>query len=92
VFVRPERLKPGWDRDRVMTAITAEGIPAYTGACPELYREQAFPDRLRPAERLPVARALGETSLMFMVHPTLARADMEDAATALVKVVEQATA
>jgi len=91
-FVRPDQLKPGWDRDRIMLAVTAEGIPAFTGSCPELYLEKAFPKDLRPPNRLPVARELGETSLMFMVHPTLDRGDMEDAAAALLKVMDQATA
>ena len=31
---------------------------------------------LAPAARLPVARELGETSLMFLVHPTLGNDDM----------------
>jgi dTDP-4-amino-4,6-dideoxygalactose transaminase len=92
LFVRPERLRPGWDRDRVMLAIEAEGIPCYTGSCPELYLEQAFPTELRPAERLPVAKELGETSLMFMVHPTMEPADMADTAAAISKVMTQATA
>jgi len=91
LFVRPERLEPGWDRDRIMGAIAAEGIPCFTGSCPELYLEKAFPKELRPPERLPVSRSLGETSLMFMVHPTLERSDMEDAAAALFKVMDRAT-
>jgi hypothetical protein len=86
-FVEPDQLRPGWDRDRVMAAIAAEGIPVYSGSCPEVYLEHAFDDRFRPDERLPVARELGETSLMFMVHPTLDVADMEDTATAIQKVM-----
>jgi hypothetical protein len=72
VFVRPERLRPGWSRDRVMTAISERGIPCFSGSCSEIYREQAFVKHgWGPAERYPVARQLGETSLMFLVHPTL---------------------
>ena len=70
-FVRPERLKPGWDRDRIMNAISAKGVPCYSGTCSEIYLENAFPEALRPAKRLPIAKELGETSLMFLVHPTL---------------------
>jgi dTDP-4-amino-4,6-dideoxygalactose transaminase len=33
--------------------------------------EEAFPSSMRPSQRLPVAKVLGETSLMFLVHPTL---------------------
>lgn len=71
-FVRPEALKSAWSRDRIMGAITEAGVPCYSGSCSEVYREKVFADAgLAPAERLPVAARLGETSLMFLVHPTL---------------------
>lgn len=71
-FVRPEHLAVGWSRDRIMQAIQAEGVPCFVGSCSEVYLEKAFQTAgLTPAERLPVARELGETSLMFPVHPTL---------------------
>jgi hypothetical protein len=79
-FVRPERLARGWTRDRIMAAIVARGIPCLVGSCSEIYLERAFTDRASgPARRLPVARELGGTSLMFLIHPTLTPADMEDA-------------
>jgi len=71
VFVRPEQLRTGWTRDRIVNAIEAAGVPCFTGSCSEIYLERAFPDDWRPVERLPIARQLGETSLMFLVHPTL---------------------
>ncbi len=93
VFVRPERLGPGWDRDRIMEAVCAEGIPCYAGSCSEVYLERAFErDGLRPAERLPVAKELGETSLMFLVHPTLSESHMEDTCRAVRRVLGEATA
>jgi hypothetical protein len=71
-FVRPEQLKPSWNRDRILEEIAAEGVPCFSGSCSEIYLEKAFADTdWRPAGRLPVARELGETSLMFLVHPTL---------------------
>ena len=77
VFVRPELLAEGWDRDRIMNTITAQGVPCFSGSCSEIYLEKAFVDAgYGPKERLPVARELGETSLMFLVHPTLTPADM----------------
>lgn len=88
-FVRPESLKDRWDRNRIMAAVNAEGIPCFSGSCSEIYLEKAF-DGLRPAERLPVARELGETSLMFLVHPTLAEADMHDTVRAVEKVLRAA--
>lgn len=90
-FVRPERLRPGWDRDRVLAAIAAEGVPCLVGSCSEIYLERAFPPEWRPAARLPVARALGETALMFLVHPTLDDDAMLDASEAVAKVLEVAT-
>ena len=70
-FVRPERLRDGWTRDRIIAEITAAGVPCYSGSCGEIYLEKAFPPEMRPAEYLPVARELGKTSLMLLVHPTL---------------------
>lgn len=72
VFVRAEGLKKEWGRDRIMNEINALGVPCFSGSCSEVYLEKAFDGTgYRPAERLPVARELGETSLMFLVHPTL---------------------
>lgn len=71
-FVRPEALKTEWPRDRIIAEINGRGVPCYQGSCSEIYLERAF-DHVpgRPRERLPVAKELGETSLMFLVHPTL---------------------
>jgi len=92
-YVRPERLAKGWDRDRVVAAINAEGVCCFTGSCPEIYRERAFSDAgLGPAERLPVARALGETSVMLLVHPTLEDAHIETTIEAVRKVMAVASA
>ncbi|MDN5843867.1 MAG: DegT/DnrJ/EryC1/StrS aminotransferase family protein [Alcaligenaceae bacterium] len=72
VFLRHEVLAPDWSRERIMQEIQDGGVPVYSGSCSEVYLEKAFDDTgLRPAQRLPVARDLGDTSLMFLVHPTL---------------------
>ncbi|OGN79795.1 MAG: aminotransferase [Chloroflexi bacterium GWC2_49_37] len=84
-FVRPERLKSGWNRDRILGAISAEGVPCFSGSCSEIYLEKAFKG-IRPAKRLPVAKTLGETSLMFLVHPTLSAVDIKDTIRAVSKV------
>ncbi len=91
-FIRPELLAPGWDRDRIMEAINAEGIPCSVGSCSEIYREKAFLSYPHSGERLPIARELGETSLMFLVHPTLAESDIEDTCRAVEKVMCAASA
>lgn len=90
-FVAPDLLAPGWDATRINEAINAEGIPCFAGSCSEIYREQAFVDRgWAPAQRLPVAQRLGETSLMFMVHPTLGESEMADTIAAVAKVMRAA--
>jgi dTDP-4-amino-4,6-dideoxygalactose transaminase len=86
-FVRPDKLRNGWTRDRILAAIVAEGIPCFTGSCSEIYLEKAFAPELRPAERLMVAKELGETSLMFLVHPTLSETEMHDTCRAVTKVL-----
>jgi dTDP-4-amino-4,6-dideoxygalactose transaminase len=84
-------LKTGWDRDRIMNAVVAEGVPCFSGICSEVYLEKAFDSNdVRPAERLPVARELGETSLMFLVHHTLTEKDMKTMARAVLKVMAEA--
>lgn len=90
-FVEPERLRAGWTPLRVLDALCAEGIPCSQGVCSEIYRERAFTEAgLAPATRLPVAARLAETSLMFLVHPTLDESDMRDCARAVGKVMRAA--
>lgn len=91
-FVQPELLKAGWTRDRIMLEINARGIPCFAGSCSEIYLEGAFPSELRPSERLPVARELGERSLMFLLHPTLTEGDIELTASVIESVLTEATA
>jgi len=91
-FVRPERLKPGWSRDRILSTLLARGIPVGTGICPEIYREQAFVGTpSAPLARLPVSRMLGETSLMLPCDQTLGVADVERMAQAVAAVISKAS-
>ncbi|MGC3895536.1 DegT/DnrJ/EryC1/StrS family aminotransferase [Pseudomonas urmiensis] len=72
VFVEPDQLAEHWTRDRIISEIVTRGVPCFSGSCSEVYLERAFEGTdWRPAERLPIAKELGETSLMFLVHPTL---------------------
>lgn len=92
VFVCPEMLAEGWDRDRIMNEITALGVPCYSGSCSEVYLEKAFDGTgWRPQESLPVARELGETSLMFLVHPTLTKQEMDKTCEVLEMVLGEAS-
>lgn len=90
-FVEPAALRTGWNRDRILAEIAAAGVPCFSGSCPEVYLEKAFDgSRSRPAERLPVARELGETSLMFVVHPTLGPEQMRRTVDATADVMQRA--
>ena len=92
VFVRPESLAPGWDRDLIMNQMVEMGVPCFSGSCSEVYLEKCFQDLgLAPAGRLPTARELGETSLMFLVHPTLEPAHIDKIIAALRAVMARAT-
>ena len=74
-----------------MAEITAKGVPCFSGSCSEIYLEKAFDtDGLRPPGRLPVARELGETSLMFLVHPTLVDQDIDYACGIVDQVLDEA--
>lgn len=93
VFVEPEQLAAGWDRDRILGAITEQGVPCYSGSCSEVYLEKAFDNTgWRPTERLANAKQLGETSLMFLVHPTLTAAEIDKTCQVLQQVMQQASA
>lgn len=91
VFIRPEFIKKGWDKERLMAAISSEGIPCFSGSCSEIYLEKAFDQIPAPQERLAVAKSLGETGLMFLVHPTLTSDDMQDTCYAVEKVFNAAS-
>lgn len=92
VFIRPERLKAEWSRDRILTEIAAQGVPAFSGSCSEVYLEKAFDNTgWRPSERLVNAKQLGETSMMFLVHPTLTEQEIDLTCKVLSEVVQQAT-
>ncbi|KDD69726.1 dTDP-4-amino-4,6-dideoxygalactose transaminase [Pseudomonas sp. BT76 TE3572] len=93
VFVEPKALKADWTRDRILNEIAARGVPCFSGSCSEVYLEKAFDNTpWRPAERLPVAKELGETSLMFMVHPTLTSSEIDKTCQVLRDVMQEAVA
>ena len=91
VFVEAGQLATGWDRDRIMQEINQRGVPCFSGSCSEVYLEKAFDGTgWRPEPRLPVARELGDSSLMFMVHPTLTQAEIDKTCAALAEVMAAA--
>jgi dTDP-4-amino-4,6-dideoxygalactose transaminase len=92
VFINPEQLKGGWTRDKIIEALNAEGIPVMQGSCSEAYLEKAFDGTgFRPEERLPVAKELGETSLMFLVHPTITLDEIQTVCDVISRVLFEAS-
>lgn len=91
VFVDPANLKADWNRDRIVTALVEAEVPCFQGSCSEVYLEKAFDGTgWRPEKPLQTARTLGETSLMFLVHPTLTPAEMDKTVRVLREVMLQA--
>lgn len=91
-YVEPAALASGWTRGRVLDEVSARGVVCLQGVSPEIYLERAFVDAgLAPAERLPVVRELGETSIMLLLDPTLGTADMERSAEVVSDVMMAAT-
>ena len=91
LFINPEQLAEDWSRERIVEAIMADGVPCFQGSCSEVYLEKAFDGTgFRPATRLPNARLLGDTSLMFLVHPTLTEAEITKATEVLADVLSKA--
>lgn len=91
VFVEQEKLKDNWSRNKIIAKLSALGVPCFSGSCSEVYLEKAFENtNFRPKKRLKNAKELGETSLMFLVHPTLRKSDIEHTCKAIEEVMEQA--
>lgn len=91
-FIRPERLKSGWSRDRILDELRDRGIPVGSGTCSEVYLEKGLSDLgYGPDRRLPNAKQLGDTSIMLPVHPTMGDEHMERMVDALTTVLAVAT-
>jgi len=92
VFIELKELKDSWSRDKIIKEVNALGVPCYSGSCPEVYLEKAFDDTgFRPKERLPNAKELGETSLMFLIHPNLTEEEIQKTCNAITSTMDLAS-
>ena len=90
-FLRPDRIREGWDQDRIVSEINEMSGLCLHGSCSEVYLEKAFSGgACRPQSRLPNAKLLGETSLAFLIHPTLTEYDLERLKDAICSTMSQA--
>lgn len=91
-YVDQNKLKKGWDRDRIQDAFWQDGVPCYVGSCSEIYNEKAFEvNGLKPKTSLPVAKELGLISLMFLIHPTLTQHEIDFTCQTIKKIMKLAT-
>jgi|SaaInlStandDraft_1057018.scaffolds.fasta_scaffold00726_3 dTDP-4-amino-4,6-dideoxygalactose transaminase len=92
LFIEPKELKNDWTRDKIISHINERGVQCFSGSCSEVYLEKAFDNtNLRPSKRLSNAKELGETSLMFLVHPTLSTNELNLTCKVLRNVMQKAT-
>ncbi|PIQ42557.1 MAG: aminotransferase [Gammaproteobacteria bacterium CG11_big_fil_rev_8_21_14_0_20_46_22] len=90
VFVILEKLPKGISRDDLINALAVAGLPAMTGGCSEIYHETCFKKYgYGPKADLPNARKLTETSMLFLIHPTLSADEMEKMADNICQILLQ---
>ena len=93
VQIKTEQLPEGWSRDRIMQEVNALHVPCFSGSCSEVYLEHAFDGTpWRPEQRLPHAQRLGDSSLMFLVHPTLSKDSIDKTVAAISEVMAKISA
>ena len=77
-YLNLKYLSSCWSRDRIIEEINKLGFPCFSGSCSEIYLEKCFQKKgISPKERLPMAKELGETSLMFLIDPTISYESMK---------------
>jgi dTDP-4-amino-4,6-dideoxygalactose transaminase len=92
IFINKNRLKTAWSRAKIIKEINKLGVPCFSGSCSEVYLEKAFTQaNLRPKKRLKCAKDLGETSLCFLIHPTVTKKEIENTCQAITTVAKRAT-
>jgi len=72
----------------LINLFTEAGVPCFAGPCPEIYLEKSFENNKAYSCRLPNARKLGETSIMFLVHPSFSDEDLKFICSTIEKISE----
>jgi len=92
VYVDQNFLKSNWSRNKIIEEINKKNIPCYAGSCSEIYLEKAFEGyKKKPKERLFFAKLLGDSSLMFLVHPSISKENMNLCLSVIENVILRAT-
>ncbi|GHE89785.1 DegT/DnrJ/EryC1/StrS family aminotransferase [Thalassotalea profundi] len=89
-FVDLALLPEKWNRDNIINALNEQGVPCFSGSCSEVYLEKAFDGQAcKPKKSLVNAKTLGETSLMFLVHPSLTQKEVDNVCKIMSKLFKQ---
>lgn len=92
IFVNSDYLLKGWGRDRIIEELNSLNTPCFPGICSEVYKELAFINSGNiPEKPLPIAKKLGDTSLMFLVHPNLSESELKNTCNAIENVMQKAS-
>jgi dTDP-4-amino-4,6-dideoxygalactose transaminase len=66
LFINKNKIK----QNKLIQQLNINKINCGVGSCPEIYREKIFKKlKFYPKQRLPIAKLLGETSLVFPINP-----------------------
>ena len=88
VYLEENKLKSNLDREKIINLLNKKGAKTFSGSCSEIYLEKCFIN-VAPKKRLVVAKKLGETSLMFLVHHTICEEQMNKYALLIKKVLKE---
>ena len=88
-YLNKKLLSPNWNRDKIIEEINKYGYPAFHGGCTEIYLEKCH--KAKNLKRLPIAKKLGETSLMFLVDHTISEENMNNYANIIEQILKEAS-
>ena len=91
-YINPKLLKSDWSRDRILQEINNSGYLSFTGSCSEIFKEKCFRTYdLDKFKDLQIAKELGDTSIMLLVHPTITNDQINNYGELTKKIIKKAT-
>ena len=86
LFVNKNRI----NQKKLIEKLNKNKINCGVGSCPEIYREKIFKKfKFNPKKRLPNAKLLGETSIMFPINPYRSASKIKSEIISIKKVLNQ---
>ena len=89
-YLNPDHLSATSSRDNIITSLRELGYPCFSGSGSELYNEPCLTNYSK-ASYCPTSEALGKSSLMFLVHPTITKSQLHQYAIAISSVLKKAS-